>query len=173
MTVVIPNSIVAQGNVKVAFVPAIANTSTPTVVEMTATGAVDVSCYLMPDWGGVTADQNKGSDRRFCSTQAFERLGIISRSVADLVYTYLPQTVGTDTANSAYTKLATGTNGFLVIRYGKSVGSAFATGDKVDILPVTLGAQTKAVSGSDEFAPLTVTQGVGATGLLVQDAVLS
>lgn len=173
MTVVIPASITAQGNVKVAFVPAIASVAAPTVAELTATGAVDISCYLMPDWGGITADQAKGSDSRFCSTQSFERLGRITRSVADIAYTYLPQTVGTDVANNAYTKLTPGANGYLVVRYGKGAGVAFTVGDKVDILPVTLGAQTKAVSGSDEFAPLTVTQGIGATGVLQQDAVVA
>lgn len=173
MTVVIPASVTAVGNVKVAFVPALANTSAPTVAELTATGAVDISCFLMPDWGGVTADQNKGQDRRFCSKEAFDRLGTVTRSVADIVYTYLPQAVGTDPANKAYTTLVQGTNGFLVIRYGLDVSVAFTAAQKVDVLPVTLGVQTKAVAGSDEFAPLTVTQGMGATGILVRDAVVA
>lgn len=172
MTVVIPASITAQGNVKVAWVPAIAGAS-PTVVEVTAVGAVDLSCFLMPDWGGITADQNKGEDRRFCSTESFDRLGTVKRSIADLVYTYLPQTVGTDPANKVYTTLAAGTTGFLLIRYGLPVATAFAASQKVDYIPAIAGVQVKSVAGSDEFAPLTVTQGIGATGILVKDAALT
>lgn len=173
MTVVIPASVAAQGNVSVYFVPAISTVSAPTVAELTATGAVDISCFLMPDWGGITADQNKGEDRRFCSTEAFDRLGIVKRTVADLVYTYLPQATGSTAGNKAYTALTNGATGFLVMRYGLPTTTALATGQKLDIIPVQAGARSKTAQGSDEFAPLTVTQGLGATGVLVEDAVVA
>jgi hypothetical protein len=173
MTVVIPESVTAEGNVKVAFVPAIASKSAPTVAELTATGAVDLSCYLMPDWGGISADQNKGESRRFCSTESFDQLGTIKRSIGDIVYTYLPQATGTDPANKVYTALQKGTKGYLVIRYGLPSTTAFAAAQKVDLIPVEMGARSKAVAGSDEFAPLTVSQGIGATGVLVEDAAVA
>lgn len=173
MTVVIPASVTAQGNVNAVFVPAIANTSAPTTAEINAAGAVDLSCYLMPDWAGVTADQNKGEDRRFCSTESFDRLGTVKRTIADIVYTYLPQGTSAVAGNKVYTALPKGATGYLVIRYGLPTTTAFAAAQKVDIIPVQMGARSKSVQGTDEFAPLTVTQGIGATGVLVEDAVIA
>ena len=173
MTVVIPASVTAQGNVSAWFVPAIASVTAPTVAEITATGAVDLSCFLMPDWGGVTADQNKGEDRRFCSTESFDRLGTVKRSIADLVYTYLPQGTSSDPGNKVYTALPKGATGYLVLRYGLPTTTALAAAQKVDIIPIKAGARSKSAQGSDEFAPLTVTQGLGATGVLVEDSVVA
>lgn len=173
MTVVIPEFVTALGNVKVAFVPAIADTAAPTVAEVTASGAVDISCFLPADWAGPTADQNKGSYRPFCSKQAYDQLGQVSRGMSDLTYTYLPQGDSTDPGNKAYTNLSEGASGFLVFRYGIDAGTAFAAADKVKILPVKMGAQNFPVTGSDEFAPLVVTQGVGVTGPMVNDAVIA
>lgn len=173
MTVSIPEFVTAEGNVKVAFVPAIANLAAPTVAELTATGAVDITCYLPETWGGITADQAKGEQRRMCSKESFETLGRIKRAVADLTYTYLPQSPDTDAANKVKKALATGVNGFLVTRYGPDATDAFAVGDVVDVLPIEAGAQNKNTGGSDEFAPLTITQGISATGVLEEDAVVA
>lgn len=173
ITVVIPESVTAEGNVKVAFVPAIANPEAPTTTELNAAGSVDLSCFLMPDWAGIGAEQNKGESRRFCSRESFERLGRIRRTIGDIVYTYLPQDDGADAGNKAYTTLQEGTTGFLVLRYGLDASDAFAAAQKLDIIPAEMGSRSKTVSGTDEFAPLTVTQGIGATGVLVEDAVVA
>lgn len=173
MTVVIPESVTAEGNVKVAFIPAGADPTAFTLAELNAATGVDLSCFLMPDWGGVTADQNKGESRRFCSTESFDRLGTIKRSIGDIVYTYLPQGDNTDPGNKAYTSLPKGTTGFLVLRYGLPAGDAWAADQKYDTVPVEMGARSKSATGSDEFAPLTVTQGIGATGVLVEDGVVA
>lgn len=171
MTVSIPEYVTAEGNVKVAFVPAIANLSAPTVVELNA--GVDITCYLPETWAGVTADQAKGEQRRMCSKESFETLGRIKRAISDFTYTYLPQALGTDPANKVKTKMAPGTHGFLVTRYGPDATDAWAADDVVDVLPAECGAQNKNTGGSDEFAPLTITQGLSATGVLVEDAVVA
>lgn len=171
MTVTIPEFVTAEGNVKVAFVPAIANLSAPTTTELAA--GVDITCYLPETWGGITADQARGEQRRMCSKEAFETLGRIKRAIADFTYTYLPQAAATDPANKVKKTMAPGTNGYIVTRYGPDATDAFATADIVDVLPAECGAQTKNTGGSDEFAPLTITQGVSATGVLVEDAVVA
>ena len=171
MTVTIPEFVTAEGNVKVAWIPAIADLNAPTLVELNA--GVDITCYLPETWGGITADQAKGEQRRMCSKESFETLGRIKRAVADLTYTYLPQAPDTDAGNKVKKALATGVSGYLVTRYGPDATDAFATGDVVDVLPVEAGAQNKNKGGSDEFAPLTITQGMSARGVLEEDAVVA
>lgn len=173
MTVSIPDYVTAEGNVKVAYVPAIASVTAPTATELNGASAVDITCFLPETWGGITADQSKGEQRRMCTKESFQSFGRTTRTVADFTYTYLPQATGTDPANKAKTALTPGAKGYLVVRYGPAATGAFATADKVDILPVEVGTRSKATGGSDEFAPLTITQGMVARGILVEDATVA
>jgi len=172
MTVVIPESVSAQGNVKAVFVPAIADPSSgPDSTELAA--GTDIGRYLMPEWEGPSGEQNTGEDSRFYSTQTFTRLGRNTNSIADLVYTYKPQGVtAPDDANDAYDALAEGNTGFLVMGYGIDAAATLTTGDIVDVYPIECGVQNKATTGEDEFAPLTVTQTLAVTGTAFKDVEL-
>lgn len=168
MTVTIPESVLAEGNVKVVFAPTLASQTAPSIAALNALTAA--SCYLMPGWEGPTAAQNTGDDRRFCSRQTFTKNGRVTWSVAPLIYTYDPQNAGGD-ANDLYDALTEGNEGFLVIGYGIDAADTFTVGDIVDVFPVSCGVQTKQAAGSDEFAPLTVTSTLAVSGLVHQDAV--
>jgi len=163
MTVSIPDSVLAEGNVKVVFVPTLA-----TVSAVTLNAGVDISCYLMADWDGPTAAQNTGESRRFCSRESFQRLGRTTWTIAPLVYTYGPQDDAGD-INAAREALAEGTEGFLVVGFGIEPSADFAATDIVDIFPVEAGVQVKNPRGADEFAPLTITQTLAVTNLVRQD----
>jgi hypothetical protein len=91
MTVSIPEYVTAEGNVKVAYVPAIASVTAPTATELNGASAVDITCFLPETWGGITADQSKGEQRRMCTKESFQSFGRTTRTVADFTYTYLPQ----------------------------------------------------------------------------------
>lgn len=166
MTVTIPASVTAQGNVKAVFIPTMAGAA-PTAAELA--GGTDITCYLMPDWDGATATQNTGDDSRFCSTQTFDRLGRVKWELAPLTYTYSPQLTGADPSNKVKTALAAGVTGFVVLAYGVSPAVAIVATKVVDILPVKAGVQVKSAKGSDEFAPLTITQTLAITGIVLQD----
>lgn len=170
MTVTIPTSVTAEGNVKVVYVPVIAGAA-PTAAELAA--GTDVSCYLMPDWDGPSANQNTGDDRRFCSKQTFDRLGRVKWTISDLSYTYDPQGTGASAPNKVYTALATGNTGNLVVAYGINPAVAIIATKKVDVFPVTCGQQFKKARGSDEFAPLTVMQTLAVVGTPTLDAVVT
>lgn len=172
MPIVIPDFVLAEGNVKAVFIPTLVSQSTPSAAALNGGTAVDVSCHLLPDWDGPTASQNTGDSRRFCSRETFGQLGRVTWSVSPLVYTYVPQDPGGD-GNEVYDALASGNEGFLVIGYGIDAGAAFASGDIVDVFPVQAGVQVKAARGSDEFAPLTVTQTLTVTNSVTQDAVVA
>lgn len=173
MTVEIPDYVQAEGNVKAFFVPTVASFTSPDASSIEAAG-VDISCFLMPDWDGPTAAQNTGEQRRFCSKQTFDVLGRVKWTLSPLMYTYLPQALGTpgDPANAMYEALAPGNEGVVIIGYGLNPADAFAAGDVVDLFPVECGAQMKPARGADEFAPLTVTQTLAVNGIAVFDSVM-
>lgn len=171
MTVEIPTWVAAEGNVKAVFVPSVADLSAPSAAVVNA--GVDVSCFLLPDWDGPGGTQNKGEQRRFCSRETFDVLGRIKRNVAALSYTYNPQELGAPggDGNEVYEALAEGNTGVLVVGYGLDPANPFAVGDVADLIPVEAGFQAKGARGSDEFAPLTVTQELGVTGAVATDSV--
>lgn len=125
----------ADGNVKVAWVAALADPSAPTTAELTGAGVKDLSCYLTADGWSPSLDEQVVTDDRLCSTQTFEQPGRHSRS---LVIKYVENP--TDTANNvAYATLVPGTSGFLVERRGDAQAGAFASGDVVNVWPVKAG----------------------------------
>lgn len=125
----------ADGNVKVAFVSTIADTTAPTATEL-ATGTIkELSCYLTGDGWNPGLDEQVVSDDRLCSTQTFEQRG---RSTRSLTITYIENPTS-DTGNLAFTTLAPGTTGYLVERRGTAYSTAFAADDVVNVWPITAG----------------------------------
>lgn len=125
----------ADGAVKVVWVPTIANPDAPTVAEVTAVSAVDLSCYLTSDGWTTGSDEQTVSDDRLCDTQNYERPGSSSRTLS-LKYVENP---GSTTDNKAYTTLTPRTTGFFVVRRGPIYSTALAAGDKVQVWPVQMG----------------------------------
>lgn len=175
MTVVFPEGISAEGNIKVAFVSTIAaTTNIPTVAELAATGSVDLSCYITSEFG-VSREQSTGEDRRLCSKEVFQALGRVTNSIPATEYVYEPQAAAASPTNKAYDTLKKGTKGYLVIRYGLDSSTvAWASGQKVDVIPVECGVQTKLGNqGADEFAKLRIQQTFGVRGPLVEDVAIA
>lgn len=127
----------ADGNVKVAWVPAIADTSAPTVTELTAAGVVDLSCYLTADGYTPASEQATISDDRLCDTATYEQPGRESNTL-DVIYI---DNSNTTDPNAAYETLVPGTTGYIVVRRGKAFDAAFAANDQVSVTPVKCGVQ--------------------------------
>lgn len=142
MALYVPPGVTAEGSVSVLWVPVIADPAAPKPTELTATGALNISCYLTKDGFGVTSEQETSTDERFCSKQVFETLGKIKETFDDLVYVYDSQNPASLT-HKAYVTLAPGSKGYLVIRWCKDNETAIAVGDVVDVYPVAMGTQTK------------------------------
>lgn len=130
----------ADGNLKVVWVPTIANPDAPTVTELTAATAVDLSCYLTADGWNPSTDEQVISDDRLCDTETYEQPGRSSRS---LEVTYIDNTNNTGLENLAVETLVPGTAGYLVTRSGMPYDQPFAAGDLVDVWPVTCGVYQK------------------------------
>lgn len=149
----------ADGNFKVVWVPTIADPAAPTVTELTAASAVDVSCYLTSTGWTPGLDEAVAADPRLCDTQTYEQPGRHSRN---LQITYIDNPNGT-LDNDAYDTLVPGTAGFFVTRSGKAWDAAFsATTDKVNVWPVKMGQYSELPP--EENSPLRVTQKAFVTG---------
>jgi hypothetical protein len=133
----LPTSVPADGNLKVAFVPAIANQAAPVVAELTGASVIDLSCYLTADGFTPGGDEQVISDDRLCSTATFEQPGRFSDTL-DVTYVH-----GDTTDNAAYETLSHLTTGFVVARWAKPYDTAFAAADVVDVYPITCGKQAK------------------------------
>lgn len=156
MTVTFPDGVEGEGNVKVAFLLALANPAAPSVAAFAT--AVDLSCYITGDGFQPGGEQVTNTDRRLCSRQVFSVPGAITYTIEEVTYVYDPQDPSdAGGENEAYATLAPGTKGFLAVRWGVPYEDAWATGDIVDIFPVTMGAQFK-------NAPVSASGGGGGGG---------
>lgn len=169
MTTPAPASVLADGNLRVFWVPAIANTSAPTTVELNSASAVDLSYYLTPDGYVPGGDEAAVVDDRLASTQTFERRGRTSETLS-LRYVYRPQEPASGT-NKAYTTLLVGTAGFVVARWGMDADTAWAAAQRVEVLPSECGIQRK--EPPEANGVLKVSQRIFVTGEMKRDAVVA
>ena len=136
-----PLSVLADGNLKVLWVPAIAVQTAPTVAELTGASVVDLSCYLTPDGYTPGDDEQEVIDDRLCSTQTYSKPGRSSKTL-EIMYIFQPQ-LPAATDNKAYSTLVFLTTGFIVERWGKLFSSAVIATDRVDVKPAQCGKQRK------------------------------
>lgn len=168
MTTPIPASTPSDGNVKATWVPAFADPANPTVSEIEAAGAFDVSCYLTGDGLNPGADEQTVTDPRLCSRQDFEQPGRLTDSL-EVGYVYRAQEPLSAT-NKAFTTLKRGTAGYLVLRWGLAYETAWATSQIVDVYPAKCGVQRKQQPEGNSI--LKVMQKMFVTGEVERDVVV-
>jgi hypothetical protein len=175
MVVTIPAGVKAEGNLKVAFVPTIAAVATPTIVEVTAAGALDISFFVTGGNFKPSGDQARGDDRRVGSKQTFESLGREKSTIDDLVYIADPQAAAAAVGNKAMELFQPGVSGYFVVRYGLDAETVdFVAAQKVDIWPIIFGVQNKTqLAENDEFAKITITQPVAVIGIVKKQIALT
>jgi hypothetical protein len=125
----------ADGNVSVLVVPALTDPLAPTVAELTAPTAVDISCYLTSDGYTPGLDEQVISDERLCSTQVFEQPGRFTRTLDTI---YIDNTNTTD-PNEAKETLVPGSTHYLVVRRGLPYEDAYAAAQTVFVSPIKAG----------------------------------
>lgn len=142
MPTTVPPGFLADANIRVWFVPTIADPAAPKIAtELNAASAIDMTCYLTTQIA-PNADVATVTDDRMCLRQVLEDMGTVTYSIDELQYVYDVQNP-VSISNKLYAALPMGTSGFIVIRYGKDVDVAPATTDKVDVYPVRWGPQIK------------------------------
>lgn len=164
-----PVSNPADGMLKVVYVSTIANPAAPTVAELNAGTAVDLSCYLTADGYTPGTEEASITDDRLCSRQTYERPGRFSDTL-EIGYVFRAQDpAGTD--NKAFHTLQHLVEGYIVERWGVDYEDPFAAGDVVDVKPIAAGAQRKQKPEANSV--LKIMQKLFIKGAVERDAVVT
>jgi hypothetical protein len=125
----------ADGNVKVTFVVTIANIAAPDVsAELSAGSSVALECLITADGFNISVDEAVVSLPALCETFDAESPGRAKYAIDLTCFRHIA-TVD----DKAWTTLLRGLSGFLVVRYGVAVTTAYAAADKLIVFPVTFG----------------------------------
>lgn len=124
-----------DGNVKVTFFPTCADTSAPTVDELTAAGAADIECDLTADGWTANYSEDTKDTSTFCSTFNATEPGRIGGNIA---LKYFEDSVATDGAKDT---LVQNTRGFVALRVGVAHDTDWAAADKALVYPIMCGPQ--------------------------------
>jgi hypothetical protein len=130
--------IFADGNTRVAWVPAIASQAAPTTTELNA-GILLQSTITADGLMGFEPETAPVDSSSLASTFNTQNLG---RDSFDNTGLRLKKQTGTDTV---YTTLTRGTAGYLVIRRGIAETTAWASAQAIEVYPV-ICAQRKRLS---------------------------
>lgn len=152
-----------DGWYRVAFVDTIANTSAPTVAEITS--GVQMECRITPDGLNRTASTERKNTSKLCSTFTTEASGRRSFELATTFVREIGDTAGLEAA-LFYQK-----NGFLVVRDNRVATDPWAAGDEVEVYPVQCDQPSKAQPAANEDQTITV--GYALTADPVLDAVVA
>lgn len=143
-----------DGMVKTLFVPTIANPKAPKVSELTGAGALDLSQYLTADGFSMNHTQDMIDDDREGSAQVGTIPGnekYTDTSLRVLDNTNHPgSSSGSKAPNAAVETLTKGKQGFIVRRRGLPSDQAFAAGQVVTVLPVTIGIKTPVAHAANQ-----------------------
>lgn len=139
-----------DGNLKVSWVPAIANTSAPTAAEMAA--GISLEDDITPDGLSTPFDTASVDTSSLASTFSSSAPG---RRTPQISITY-KRFKDDGTATDAETNLTYRAAGFLVVRRTKASSIAFAAADKVEVYPSTCGQPSPANAAPNEVQKATV-----------------
>ncbi len=140
MTDIFPAGVQAAGNntfVWSKVAPAIAGS--PTVAEINAATALDITCYVKTDAFQVGFDQPREDDTRWCDASTRETFGIPNFTLEQIQHVVNPQGTGAETGNLAAGQIEENATATLYVRLGVKAGTAPAIGQVWDTYSVTTG----------------------------------
>ncbi|WP_166535110.1 hypothetical protein [Blastococcus xanthinilyticus] len=121
---------------KLAFVPALLVPSAPTVAEVTATGALDISCLVKANNFALgAAGEDTVNDPALCARGNDSAPGRVNYTASMEFFRWT--TTVEDKAWTTFTE--SGIGGFLVQRIGQDFEEPFAVGDEVQVYEVLTG----------------------------------
>lgn len=160
-----PVAVAADGNIKIAWCTSL-TVAAPTTTQLNA--GTDLSFYLAADGFTTTVSEQTITDDRLADIQTFENKGRVQYSVDNLRYVY---NLTSSPDNVAYNALTPNAQGWLVVRFQLPAGTAWTSGQKVDVWPVILGEQQKEPPAAN--AVLHVIQKPFVIGSVVKDSVIA
>lgn len=135
-----------DGNIKVTFASAIANIAAPTTTELNA--GTSLESFITPT--GLQIKPSTASVDTSNVASTFTTQGVGRRSFAITVE--MKRQTPTDIA---YNLLPYKTSGYLVVRRTLAASSAWATGQAVEVYPVTTGEPETAPPAANEVQKFT------------------
>jgi hypothetical protein len=160
-----PVAVAADGNIKIAWCTSL-TVAAPTTTQLNA--GTDLSFYLAADGFTTTVSEQTITDDRLADIQTFENKGRVQYSVDNLRYVYnLTSRAGQRGVQRAHPERAGLAGGPLPA----PAGTAWTSGQKVDVWPVILGEQQKEPPAAN--AVLHVVQKPFVIGSVVKDAVIA
>lgn len=161
----VPTGTPSDGQGLVLFVPAIANTSAPTVAELTAGTVKQFTYSITGDGYNHTVTINKVVANRLTLKQELQYDGT---EVDELSITYVYTNTAGDVVRVA---LPVGTTGFIVERWAVANDVAVAAGQIVDVIPIKASVSVKNAPVANQ--ELTRTQRLNVTGVVKRDVAVA
>lgn len=158
-----PQKVQANGKDSWFWVPAIADMTEPTIVEINV--GTNVSCYLLAEQEGVTSNVEKVRlARLLCETSTTEGLGEQTWSLADITGVFDPQAAAASVGKKAWELFQDPTNaGYLVRRQGVvaySDAPEATAGQFFDVFKVEVSKATPGKTANDASGIYSFTAGV-------------
>jgi len=162
-----PRQHTAQKKDRWWLVPAIADTSAPTDLEINAVSGIYATCSLLADQGGVTKTVNKVTlAMLLCQDSAPEALDKPTFSMSDIIGVLDPQADPADADKALFEFLRDGYTGFAVRQQNviNDLDDQVADDTYVDVVPVDIDSSWPDKSGPGPEGFYTFTCGVAVTG---------
>ena len=174
-TVVVPDGTPILGNVSVQWVATIADTAAPklaTEISAAAPASWNVTGSIIAESWEPGQDVSKDSaPRRLSERNAYERFTTTTQQLADLQYVITPQGAAASVGKKVFETLTEGLAGYFVERLGLDARTAWAVGQFVNVIPVTLGPRL-ITGGTEEANDFMVLQPVGIRGARTQNVAI-
>lgn len=120
--------LLANGMVKVTWVPTIANISAPTVAELTAGSAVDLQCLITADGLNITGETAAVDNTALCSDNDTQDAGSVSYTLE-----LTCKRKDSPSEDVAWQTLIYRALGNLVVRRDQPQADAYAADDNVEV----------------------------------------
>lgn len=150
---------------KWVFVPTLTSTTAPSLAELNAASALDISLMMYESSARPSQSTNMArAPRRLGDGATYEFVGESQASIGELRYSFAPQAAALSDGKKAFEKFPAGTTGYLVNRLGIDRNTDLATGQFVTVYPVEFGEQHETTEGDGEGAEVAIVQPVAQTG---------
>lgn len=136
-----------DGYTKVSWVTTIANTAAPTTTELNA--GVALESYVTPDGLDIGWEDDSYDTSVLANSYSTEDVG---RTKAAPKLTMLSDLK----ADTAWTTFAANPSGYLVARRGVAVGTAYASSQKLEVIPCKARIRKPAATAANESTKVTV-----------------
>jgi hypothetical protein len=162
-----PQSVPADGNLRVYYLATLADPNNPTLAELNAGTSKDLSCYITGDGFVPTLDEQSVTDNRLCSRATYERPGRWQKQMT-LSYVINPASPAN---NVAYLTLGYLVEGFIIARWGVPFETPWAAAQLGDLYPIQCGKPLK--NQVAENTVITCTQKLFITAESLDDVVVA